>query len=148
MISEETRMKLRMAQLGKKPSEETRAKMSMARKGKSAIWNIGRKWPEERKKQFSSLIKTKIRTPEHNKKISEGQFGKKRGPYPHKGKKLPALQGENSPSWNGGDRRYWKRIVLTRDNFTCQECGYREDLIMEVHHILPVCLNKELREET
>jgi len=126
---------------------ETRQKMSEARKGKPCPWNIGRKWSEERKKAFGNLIRSKVRTPEHNKKISEAQKGNKRGPSPNKGKKFPEYQGENNSLWAGGNRIYWKRIVMERDAYTCWECGFSEKEIMEVHHLKPVCLSPELKND-
>lgn len=121
--------------------------MSEAHIGKPCPWNAGRKWTEERRKEFSELMKSKIRTPEHNRRISEGQRGMKRGTPWNKGKKNPDAQGRNHYHWVGGDRRYWKRAVMERDNYTCRECGFSDMEIMEVHHIKPVCLNPELKND-
>ena len=52
---------------------------------------------------------------------------------------------------NNGEKRtgynYYKNKALERDNYTCQECGYSEELIMEVDHIktrkdFPELINK------
>jgi 5-methylcytosine-specific restriction endonuclease McrA len=121
---------------GQKHTDEAKRKNSFA--------HVGRCWSEERKRAFGDLIRSKIRTPEHNRHIAEGQLGNKRGTSWNKGKIFPEAQGSNHVSWIGGDRRYWKRIVMERDSYTCWECGFSDEEIMEVHHIKPVCLSPEL----
>lgn len=55
--------------------------------------------------------------------------------------------GKNAPGWKGGrvpqqslvrnSERYgvWRRMVFTRDNFTCRHCGKSVSGHMEAHHI-------------
>lgn len=54
----------------------------------------------------------------------------------------------NNSYWNYEDRRSnkyknWKKEVLKRDNFTCQKCGSKNNLV--VHHIKYFSKNKNLR---
>ena len=83
-ISEETKEKLRKANLGKKHSKEQLRKMSEAMKG-HPYW--GRKWTEEEKQRFSQKRKGIINegarnfdrnNPEYKKHLSESLKGKKK----------------------------------------------------------------------
>lgn len=54
------------------------------------------------------------------------------------------FRGENHPNWKGGYEPYygpswseWRRKILKRDDYTCQECGQTNDS-NHVHHIKPV----------
>ncbi|MEI7509880.1 MAG: GIY-YIG nuclease family protein [Flavobacterium sp.] len=67
-ISDETRFKMRMAQLGKKHLPETKAKIS-------AI-HLGVKLSEEHKQKLSLSSKGRIRTKEHSAKIGAKHKGK------------------------------------------------------------------------
>lgn len=58
------------------------------------------------------------------------------------------LDKTNKSYWNFEDRRsskykMWKQSVLKRDNYTCQECGCKGNLV--VHHIKPFATEKEAR---
>lgn len=58
------------------------------------------------------------------------------------------LDKANKSYWNYEDRRSskyknWKKQVLIRDNYTCQRCGNKENLV--VHHIEKFSENKQLR---
>ena len=82
--SDETREKLRQANLGKKHSLETRRKMSEANKGKNNPFYgkthrtmAGRKHSEESRKKISEAKKGKKLSHEHRRKISESLKGKK-----------------------------------------------------------------------
>jgi group I intron endonuclease len=71
-ISDETRQKLRDANLGKKPSEETRKKLSIAGKGRPAP-------SEETRKKLSIAKKGRKVSPETRKLISDSRKGKSKG---------------------------------------------------------------------
>lgn len=54
----------------------------------------------------------------------------------------------NTSYWNFEDRRSakyknWKQSVLKRDNYICQKCGNKNNLV--VHHIKPFAIDKESR---
>lgn len=61
-------------------------------------------------------------------------------------------KGENNPNWRGGRSRVkyhgyseeeylsWRDRVFKRDNWTCAECGSRNNL--NGHHIIPVRMDK------
>lgn len=53
------------------------------------------------------------------------------------GHKPPIRIGANHGNWKGGGLAYAKKKAKERDNYTCQECGFREDAIMQVDHIKP-----------
>lgn len=69
---------------------------------------------------------------------------------------FPVMYGENNPAWKGGtteentrirtSARYkeWRKIVLNRDNYTCQICLVRGG-VLEVDHIKPFSLYPKLR---
>jgi len=73
-------------------------------------------------------------TEEHKKKVSESL------------KKINVLSrfkkgdniGNKHPNWKGGKILYWKNKRLSKDKHTCQVCGLKDKLIMDVHHIKPV----------
>ena len=58
---------------------------------------------------------------------------------------MPERAAEKNHQWKGGNRLYWTRKALERDNYTCQQCGYREDEIMQIDHILPVKMYPDLK---
>lgn len=99
---------------------------------------------------------------EHRKKIGEGNkkgkyikclnCGKKFWITPWEEKRIPmkkycgrecfkeyykknfAKKGKENRFWKEGSLSYIKKEVLKRDKHICQECGFSEKGIMEVHH--------------
>lgn len=73
--------------------------------------------------------------------------GKKTGkPAWNNGRECPETSGPKNGSWKGGiDHKTCRRIVLKRDDCTCQRCGLREPDIMQVDHIKSKSLFPELR---
>ena len=61
------------------------------------------------------------------------------------GKKRPEMAEKKNPAWKGGAHSFIKRRCLERDDYTCQQCGYREPEIMETDHIRPKSVFPELR---
>ena len=48
--------------------------------------------------------------------------------------------------WRGGkSKSFLKRVVLDRDNGTCQKCGLMEFEIMDVDHVIPRRVASELQ---
>ena len=81
-ISEETRMKLRKANIGKKHSQETKKKMSISHKGKHFSqehnekirnWHIGRKASQELRDKLSKAHIGKKLSMKTRRKLSEAQ---------------------------------------------------------------------------
>jgi hypothetical protein len=139
-LSEETKRKIGNKSRGRKVSEETREKLRKA--------NLGKKISEEHKKILSKLMTGKKlalgshHTDEWKKKMSD--ISKKIG----SGKRLIHKKGEDHWNWKGGitllqektrkcfQYRQWRSDIFTRDNFTCQECGFRGKYLA-AHHLKP-----------
>lgn len=51
------------------------------------------------------------------------------------GKENLKIRGDKNNMWIGGGAVYCRNKALKRDNYICDECGFREPAIMEVHHI-------------
>lgn len=64
----------------------------------------------------------------------------------NKGKKINNTEGWGT--WKGGiSRKYYKRITLERDNYTCQVCGLFDQQIMHVDHVQPVYFRPDLKHD-
>jgi hypothetical protein len=123
---------------------------------------------EEHKNKISSKLKGKIptnfsllqsRTPfvKGHKQLNTGKTHFQKGFTPwNKGKKVPAISGENAYQWKGGtydrDRktdmgrknyRVWRIAVFERDNYMCILCGSTDKL--NADHLKPYSLFPELR---
>lgn len=131
--SEEHKQKVRLANKGKKRTEEQKQRYSEAHKGKHptditkqkmSIAKIG-KYLGEKSSSYG-----KPRTEESKQKQSKARIGK--------------YSGENSPNWQGGksfeeypkEFKLIKKIILKRDNYTCQcpTCEYAS-IKLHIHHI-------------
>lgn len=48
--------------------------------------------------------------------------------------------------WKGGtSKKYIQRFILKRDDSTCQKCGLRDELIMDIDHVIPRRVAPELK---
>lgn len=128
-MKEETKIKIGIANKGRKATEETKKILSEARKnfykngGVHSKGNLGKK-----------------HTIEHRKKISE------------------ALKGEKSYLWKGGvtqihdaqrkslEYKLWRESVFERDDWTCVHCNHRGGTL-NADHIKPFSLFPEIRLE-
>ena len=121
--SPETRMKRRMAMLGKKHSPEARAKMRAARLGRTVspetraklrAVNLGKKHSPEHCAKIGMSHLGKKRSPEACAKISASQLGKEIPPEScarmsaaHLGKKLSAWHRERISTGKLGEKNHW-----------------------------------------
>jgi len=76
----------------------------------------------------------------------------------HQGRPKLAIRGDRHPHWRGGitgwqnkirhsiEYKNWRRAVLERDNFTCQDCGVRGGNL-HADHIKPFAFFPALRFE-
>lgn len=57
-----------------------------------------------------------------------------------------SLSNENCYAWKGGiSPDWWRKRVLERYNFTCQECGLKDREVVEADHIKPKSDNPRLK---
>ena len=120
----ETRLKMKIAQTGKKQMDVTREKISKARQGKH----------NSPKTEFKKGIHYSPKT----------EFKKGQSNY-WQGKKRPEISGEKCHFWKGGIsfKPYaldWtetlKRSIRERDHYICQLCEeLQSDRAFDVHHI-------------
>lgn len=59
--------------------------------------------------------------------------------------KSPETSWNKNSRWTWTDDKYWKDKCKERDNFTCVQCWFREDMIMQVDHIKQKSEYPELR---
>ncbi len=123
----EIKEKQRQSMLGKRPSEETKTKMSEIRKRFKPSVETGKK--------ISKALQGHFCSEETKNKISITQ--KKRG-----------YKGEKNPNWKDGrtilfnsiknlnEHKNWLKIIIKRDNYTCQECFIKSGKL-HIHHIKP-----------
>src|SRR3972149_4672180 len=116
---------------GKHHTVETKKKLSDMNKGKCptviSYGMLGKHHTEETKRKMSQAHMGKILSAEHKKKMGEGHKGLKCGMW---GKhhteetknKLRKLRGYKG----GKTTQTLRKIVLIRDNYTCQICGLRD----------------------
>lgn len=127
-LTDEHKKKIGISNLGRIVSEETKYKISMQNKG--------------RKPSVNTLDKLRL-----------SHIGQKAW---NKGKKSQ-LSGDMHWNWKGGiskgyksgyysfEYKNWRRACMERDNYSCQECGFKGYLT--VHHIKSFAYYPELRYE-
>ncbi len=150
--------------LGKKHKQSCKCGTCKAKRGEYKGVNSpthGKKW--KHKKDCQCMICKAVRgetkgkkhpkygisilpSKEIREKISQTLMGHKSW---NKGKKCPQLSGKNHWNWKGGITKLhhsirnsqecleWKKIVLKRDNYHCQECD-KIKVELEVHHKIGV----------
>jgi hypothetical protein len=153
--SKETKEKIRQALLGIKlplRSEEHRRKISEAKKGQPSP-RKGVHLSEETKQKLREANFGKRVSEETKQKISESQKGRlawNKGKTYSSPKQSVAMSGEGNSNWRGGisfelysDKftEELKESIRERDNFTCQECGIKQEEMegylkkLDIHHI-------------
>ena len=142
---QETKIKIGLANRGRKFSEEIRRKFSDSHIGQKA-WNKGLYLSKETREKMSLAKKGKKFLEEHKKKIG----------LAHKGKKKPNNSGEKSGRWKGGitpintkirnslEMKLWCEAIFKRDTWTCVWCG-QVGGNLNADHIKPFALFPELR---
>lgn len=173
-LSEETKQKLRLFNLGKHHSAKTKAKIKRLMTGRLHTWGYkiskamkGRKLSPEQCRRLGNLRKGTHLSIETRRKISEGNRGhkmslkqrkllsdlrKKDGHRPINGK------AEKSSRWKGGitpenlvirnsdEYRKWRMAVYRRDRFACIECGAKgRKAGLVAHHVKFFSRSPELR---
>jgi len=121
--------------LGKKRSKETKEKMSINRTGKC----IGEENPFYGKKHNEETKNTMKKKRQEGLKSGKIKIWNKDVPY-------TKISGEKHWNWKGGitpenhrqrvliQSKLWRKSVLKRDNYTCQECHERGGRL-HAHHI-------------
>ena len=120
-------------------SQETKKKLSNSLKEyykNNKHWRAGKKLKERIKIKCKECGKDFEVLPYIAKRGRK--FCSKKCANTNKGKKF---NGKNHPFWKGGRKDYrgsnWhtkRKIALKRDDYTCQKCGKKKDLV--VHHIV------------
>lgn len=162
IVTLETRLKLRLANLGKKQSKETCEKKRILALGNQ--YRLGIQHSEETKRKMS-ISHTGLKA---NKTQIDSLIGNKyRLGIPHtqetKDKMSESRNGSKNSNWKNGvtpinrsirtskEFKEWRRQVFERDDYTCQnkECGRRSGInnrvIIHADHIKPFALYPELR---
>ena len=160
---QETKEKLRLANLGKHYSEKTKMKMSAKRRGKDNPFYRHHHTKEVKQKISEAgkgregywLGKKRNITPEWRQKMIKGLRKKARDPEYRK--KLSLIhRGEKGSNWQGGktkeserirrsiEAHLWREAVFARDNWTCQKCKKRGGKLCS-HHIQNFAKYPELR---
>ena len=142
--TEETKLKLSEINKGKKHLEETKKKISESNKGKIGYWK-DKKQTKECIKKRTNKLKGQKRSEEQKQKMSLSCIGRK---HTNMTKLKIGLtkKGEKSYTWKGGTTPFirrirtatkykeWKQQILLRDNFICQNCNQTGGRL-EIHHI-------------
>jgi len=139
IIRDETRYKLRIANLGKKASEETRKKLSESHMGKpnshkgkkfSKEWkenlskaHKGYKMPEEQKKKISESLRGRIVTENTRNKIRNSLVGRKQSEEV-KLKRVKILR----KIWNS--KEYKRKMSVLITNWWAEKKGIQENIIV------------------
>jgi|TARA_Y100000310_G_scaffold202203_2_gene202338 hypothetical protein len=143
-------------------SDEERRKLSEAMKGKipknlESIqgWNRGKKMSEELREKMRQVRLGKSHSEETKRKMSIAHMGMKFSEA-HRKKISLIRKGNKSPWWKGGitkergriynswEYQNWRKLVFTRDDYTCVQCQKRGGYL-EADHIKPFSLYNELR---
>jgi 5-methylcytosine-specific restriction endonuclease McrA len=162
-LSEETRKRMSLAQLGHKGvvhTPETKERIRQAQ--------LGKVYSPETLKKISIANTGKVRTAEMRKRIGLASLGRKANNETkaklraiHLGRKHSkewrlGTSGEKHWNWKGGitpinhkirtsfEYKLWRKAVFERDNYTCKFCGTRGGII-HADHIKPFALFPELR---
>mgnify|MGYP001566087943 CR=1 FL=1 len=130
-----------------------RAKIAEARRGKPTT--LGLACPPEKRRKIAQSLTGRTLSPEHRTAIAAGLQRlplEKRSRPPQN----THLVGPAHPNWRGGhsparaydyrtlEYRAWRTAVLSRDDWTCQDCHCRGGKL-HAHHLQPWGPHPELR---
>lgn len=133
-MSEEAKQHLREVKTGRSmPTNPTRFQPGQV------PHNKGKSWSEGTKKKIRVARARQVLPLDHGLKVRRALTGKPKTP-----EHIAKLSGPNHYRWNGGhgrnlSKREWRELrqqVLERDNYTCQQCG-ATDVVLVAHHIIP-----------
>lgn len=97
-------------------------------------------FPEKRGKLIPQLHNTEV-----YKKISQAKMGEGNAMHGKVGSLHHGWSGgKNKILWKSVEYQRWRKAVMRRDHFTCQECGDNQGGNLEVDHIKPRFLFPEL----
>lgn len=131
--SEETKKHWSLIRTGRKLSQETKDRISKA--------SLGRVYSIESRTKISKALKGKKKSNKHKKALSISHIGN---------------TGEKAGNWKGGitpektrirnsiEFRLWREAVFARDNWTCQYCKVKGN-VLHAHHIKEFSRYPELR---
>lgn len=124
------------------------------------ICKDGRIWGQNNKEAKAHLGQLSEHSLRQRETQSQSKMGKKNPMYgkhhTEETRKKQSQPGDKSPNWKGGvtpknklirqsiEYRLWREAVFARDNWTCQNCGKREDALIP-HHIKSFAKFPELR---
>ena len=126
--------------------------------GKKCRWNL----TDKHKKNIGLALKNSLKYKEALKTriLFTNKTSFKKGMIPwNKGKPYLQIKGEKHYGWKGGitsinekirkslEYKQWRTSVFERDNYTCQLCGNRGN-ILNADHIKPFAYFPELRLKT
>lgn len=157
IVTEETRQKLRDANLGKKLSEETKRKIGLKSKGNS--YRKGIKNTDEVRAKISKAHMGVKLSEQHRKTLlgNKRALGMKHSDGTKKDMSIKR-SGKNNPMWKGGvtpvnrsirtsvKYKIWRKSIFQRDRYTCVLC-FATGCVLNADHIKPFSLYPELRFE-
>ena len=143
-MAEEQKMKIRLANIGKKRTEETKSKIKKARSGQVFSEKTKQLCSEQRKGENNPFYGSKKfmgkNNPFYGKKHTEEARKKQANSH------IGLLTGDKNPNWNNGSsfgpyppefNKQLKQSILERDNNVCQNpnCNVKEKTDLHLHHI-------------
>ena len=145
MISEKTKLKMRLVKLGKSHNHKT---------SNGKHWKISLEGMENRRKSFNSKVLENLNP--YNRIGTEAWNKGLPNPIVAQRNKEIRFIGENHWNWQGGktpinrririsaEYKQWRESIFKRDDWTCQECGCKWKYL-HPHHVKPFAYFPELR---
>jgi hypothetical protein len=145
-ISDETKAKMSIAHTGVSRSEEFCIKNGLRTKGKRYM--LGKNQSDETKRKISKSHIGKILSEVTRNKLKEAwKIGKENRSGEHCGAWKGGVTPINALIRNSAEYNQWRNAVYKRDYWTCQECGMKNGIVLNAHHIKSFSEFPELRFE-